>query len=126
MSFYLSVSETDFDFRLPTSLPFNQAIDYNFCLSAARQPIRTVAWLSAEQAGLTLELSTTEPGLQIYDGANLSSGVKGLNGHVYGPCSGLALEAQLWPDAPHHPHFSPALLLPNEIYFQQTEFKIIR
>ena len=122
----LSVSETDFDFRLPTSLPFNQAIDYNFCLSATRQPIRTVAWLSAEEAGLTLELSTTEPGLQIYDGANLSSGVRGLNGHVYGPCSGLALEAQLWPDAPHHPHFPSALLSPDELYFQQTEFKIIR
>ena len=101
-------------------------MDYNFCLSAARQPIRAVAWLSAEKAGLTLELSTTEPGLQIYDGANLSSGVKGLNGHVYGPCSGLALEAQLWPDAPHHPHFPSALLLPAELYFQQTEFKIIR
>ena len=39
----LSVSETDFDFRLPTSLPFNQAMDYNFCLSAARHPIRAVA-----------------------------------------------------------------------------------
>ena len=122
----LSVGGTGFDFRQPEPLPTKQPLNHNFCLSADRQPLRPVAWLSAEEAGLTLELRTTEPGLQLYDGSLLSSGVKGLNGHVYGPCSGLALEAQLWPDAPHHPHFPSALLLPDELYFQQTELKFIQ
>jgi aldose 1-epimerase len=47
-----------------------------------------------------------------------------LNGFAYGPFSGLALEAQLWPDAPNHPHFPSAILRPGEVYEQRTEFKI--
>ena len=122
----LSVSDTRFDFRNAVPLPAQQLLNHNFCLSTDRQPLRPVAWLSAEKVGLTLELRTTEPGLQLYDGSLLSSKVMGLNGFVYKPFSGLALEAQIWPDAPNHPHFPSALLLPNEQYKQLTEFKFIR
>ncbi len=122
----LSVAETEFDFREPVQLPAQQLLNHNFCLSTERQPIRPVAWLSAKEVGLTLEIRTTEPGLQLYDGSLLSSGVKGLNGFVYKPFSGLALEAQLWPDSPNQPHFPSALLLPDAPYFQQTEFKFIQ
>ena len=122
----LSVAGTEFDFRQPVQLPTQQLLNHNFCLSRERQRIRPVAWLSAIEVGLTLEICTTEPGLQLYDGSLLSSGVKGLNGFVYKPFSGLALEAQLWPDAPNQPHFPSALLLPDASYFQQTEFKFIQ
>ena len=119
-----SVKETGFDFRSPRLLPAEVPLDTNFCLSDARQPLRPVAWLTTEQ-GPSLELRTTEPGLQIYDGANLSTRAAGLNGMAYGPFSGLALEPQLWPDAPHHAHFPNSVLHPAEVYFQQSEFKIL-
>ena len=118
-----SVEKTDYDFRQPQKLPAKVPLDFNFCLSPRRQNLRLVAKLSSE-SGLALEVSTPEPGLQIYDGANLSTKTAGLNGFAYGPFSGLALEAQLWPDAPNHPHFPSAILRPGEVYEQRTEFKI--
>ena len=117
------VERTAYDFRHPQKLPANLPLDLNFCLSSNRQKVRPVAKLST-QKGPSLEVSTTEPGLQIYDGANLSTKMKGLNGFSYGPFAGLAIEAQLWPDAPHHRHFPNALLRPDEVYEQRTEFKI--
>lgn len=117
-----SVDSTGFDFRQPVLLPIDLPLDHNFCLSAERQAVRPVAWLSAV-GGPSLEVRTTEPGLQVYDGANLSTSATGVNGFVYGPYAGLALEAQLWPDAPHHPQFPSAVLRPGETYIQKTEFK---
>ena len=119
-----SVKDTGFDFRSPQILPASLPLDTNFCLSDARQPLRPVAWLTTAH-GPSLEVRTTEPGLQIYDGAYLSTRAIGLNGLPYGPHSGLALEPQLWPDAPHHAHFPTSVLLPEEVYLQQTEFKFL-
>ena len=117
-----AVKGTGFDFRTPRILPADLPLDTNFCLSDARQPLRPVAWLTTDK-GPSLELRTTEPGLQIYDGANLSTCATGLSGASYKPFAGLALEPQLWPDAPHHPKFPVAILHPGEVYLQQTEFK---
>ena len=49
--------------------------------------------------------------------------VRPVNGASYKPFAGLALEPQLWPDAPHHPKFPVAILHPGEVYLQKTEFK---
>jgi aldose 1-epimerase len=94
--------------------------DHNFCLADARVPIRPVAWLTAPEGGLTLTVETTEPGLQVYDGAMIAAGMPGLDGRPLAPHAGLALEPQLWPDAPNHPGFPPALLRPGEVYEQHT------
>lgn len=116
-----AVEHADFDFRSDKALPLQTGLDHNFCLSDRRQPMRPVAWLSAD-SDITLELRTTEPGLQIYDGQHISTEATGLNGFAYPAFSGLAMEPQIWPDSPHHPHFPNALLRANETYCQQTEF----
>lgn len=94
--------------------------DHNFCLSDDRRPIRPVAWLTAPEGGLSLVVATTEPGLQVYDGAMIAAGMPGLDGRPLAPHAGLALEPQLWPDAPNHPGFPPARLRPGEVYEQHT------
>jgi galactose mutarotase-like enzyme len=53
---------------------------------------------------LELALRTDSPGLQVYTGEVLEGG----------PRSGLAMEPQLFPDAPHHPHFPSVVLRPGE------------
>ena len=116
-----AVDHTHFDFRSDKALPLQTGLDHNFCLSDRRQPIRPVAWLSADST-ISVELRTTEPGLQIYDGQRISTNAKGLYGFAYPAFSGLAMEPQIWPDAPHHPHFPNALLRANETYYQKTEF----
>ena len=47
-------------------------IDHNFCISNTRQNLRTNAIVSAKN--ISLELLSTEPGLQIYTGKALDSG----------------------------------------------------
>lgn len=108
------VDGTPFDFRAPRPVG-DHGYDHNFCVASAAGPLRPVARLTGPQTGLTLTVETTEPGLQIYDGAHIHfSG--GLDGRHYGRKSGIALETQAWPDAPNRPDFPPALLRTGDTY----------
>ena len=69
-----------------------------------------------------MDIRTTEPGLQVYDGAPLDVPVPGLDGRRMGAHAGMALEPQDWPDAIHHPAFPQAILRPGETYRQHTQF----
>ena len=74
-----------------------------------------------EARALVLEIETTEPGLQVYDGAMLATApFAGHDGAPYGAHAGLALEPQGWPDAPNRPDFPSVLLRPGETYRQYT------
>ncbi|MDO4222102.1 MAG: aldose epimerase family protein [Akkermansia sp.] len=53
----------------------------------------------------TLRVLTDAPGLQVYTGDYLPL-----------PRGGVALEAQNYPDSPHHPHFPSIVLRPGETY----------
>ena len=97
-------------------------IDHNFCISNARQNLRTNAILSAKN--ISLELLSTEPGLQIYTGKGLNSGNdKGWGGHSYKAFAGIALEPQIWPDSPNQVGFPNPYLSPNEKYKHHTRIK---
>ena len=98
-------------------------LDTNFCLSLGRRPLQTVATLKAPITGLTLDYQTTEPGLQIYDGRHIQLDVESnINQGVLSAYSGLALEAQHWPDAINQPHFPSILLAPEDAYRQVTRY----
>ena len=116
------VDGTPFDFRAGRRLPGEGVLDHNLCLAPARRDPTHVATLRSEASGVTMRLSTTEPGLQVYDGAKLRGEVPGLGGRRYGPHAGVALEPQVWPDAPNRPDFPSAVLRPGETYRQRTEF----
>ena len=88
------VAGTPYDLRSAARIG-DRAIDHCFV-------VRGVAVVSTD--ALDLELSTGSPGLQVFTGEVL----------VGGPRSGLALEPQLFPDAPHHPEFPSAVLRPGE------------
>lgn len=114
------VGGTVFDFRTPRPALTGTLLDHNFCLSPDRRPIRPVAHLSAGE--IAMEIRTTEPGLQVYDGANIATAAPGLAGGPMGAHAGIALEPQVWPDANHHSGFPQAVLRPGEAYHQLTEF----
>ncbi len=124
----LKVEDTAFDFRNARRIgAAGIAYDHNFCLSEARRPLRAVAALSGPRSGLTLKLATTEPGLQVYTGAALSTGATpGLTGTPYGPYAGVALEPQVWPDAPNRRWSAMARLRPGEVYKQTSVFRFSR
>jgi len=123
----IAVAGTAHDFSEPRPLvrPGEAAArhDINYCLAGApRAEPAEAARLTGAKSGLTLRLLTTEPGLQLYDGAHVDVPVPGLDGERYPAHSGLCLEPQRWPDAPNHPHFPTIVLRPGETYRQRTEF----
>jgi len=118
------VLDTKFDFRTPRAVTLLHPIDHNLCLSHQRRPLQKAATLAAPTQNISMDICTTEPGLQIYTGHGISAdGATGNNGEVYVPFAGIALEPQLWPDAPNHAGFPSALLLPDETYQQVSQFR---
>ncbi|SDL41326.1 aldose 1-epimerase [Paracoccus chinensis] len=122
-----AVKGTRHDWRQPMRLGDRLdagLIDDNLCLGDRRLASpRPVAWLSAP-GGPALQLESTEPGLQVYAGDHIHPGAPGLEGQPYRRFAGLALEPQLWPDAPNHPGFPSALLRPGETYRQITRIRL--
>ncbi len=117
------VDGTRFDFREGRPLEARPLYDHTLCLSDGRVALRDVAWLTG-RSGLGMTLATTEPGLQVYDGRSLGGGPgAGLDGRPVEPYAGLALEAQGWPDAPHHPQFPSIVLRPPETYRQRLRLR---
>lgn len=122
-----AVGNTRFDFRggrLLADRP--QGLDHNFCLASQRaaEP-RLAASLHSQRSGWTLELSTTEPGLQVYDGAKFDGAQSDAAGRPIEAFAGLALEPQTWPDAPNRPSFPSAMLLPGETYRSISRYRFI-
>lgn len=122
------VEGTPYDFRQAKPIRENTPegpfpYDSNFCLTAGRGPLRQAAWVQGATSGVEMEVWTTEPGLQLYVGQFLTPAGAGLGGVRYGRHAGFCLEAQVWPDAPNHPYFPQATLLPGETYHHVTEYR---
>ena len=73
-------------------------------------------------SGRTLEVFTTEPGMQLYSD-NWADGYKGQNGATFPKRSALCFECQHFPDSPNHPYFPSVVLNPGEEYKQKTIYK---
>ena len=113
------VSGTGFDFRAAQTLTSEtMPIDHNFCLSESATPLRDVLTLTGA-SGVCMDMATTEPGLQIYDGHGAAR--PGLP-----PYEGIAIEAQRWPDAPNHTEFPSFVTTPEQPYRQTTQWRFQR
>jgi aldose 1-epimerase len=114
-----------FNLRQPRRIDGTEGWDHNFCLCPAPRALTDVATLTGGQVAMTL--ATTEPGLQVYDGRGIGTGpFGGHSGRPYGPFAALALEAQLWPDAPNQSGFPPVTLDPGETYRQETQWRFAK
>jgi aldose 1-epimerase len=128
-----SVDGTPFDFRRPTrigarigadheQLRFGKGYDHNWVLNGSSGTLRHVARLVDSGSGRTLDVSTTEPGLQFYSGNFLDGTITGKSGHAYAHRSGLCLETQHFPDSPNHANFPSTILRPGAQYQSKTVF----
>lgn len=121
----LPVADTPLDFRTSVQVPTGAQIDHCICLSRNRSALpRHVATLTSAD-GTDIRVSTTEPGLQVYDGAGLpdQSNVDCMP-HPLRPFAGIALEPQGWPDAPNHENFPDILIRPGDVYHQITRYEV--
>lgn len=128
------VKGTAFDFTTPhkigerieqadEQLKFGQGYDHNFVLKKKAGELSLAATVVEPGSGRTMEVWTTEPGLQFYSGNFLDSSDKGNGGKTYTFRSGFCLEAQHFPDSPNHPNFPSTVLKPGEVYKQKTIYK---
>ena len=132
-----AVEGTPFDFRRPTrigeriecedeQLKFADGYDHNFVLNRTGAGITFAARVTHPQSGRTLEVSTTQPGVQFYTGNHLAQSlVRGKGGVVYGFRSGFCLETQHFPDSPNQPEFPSTELKPGERYQHSTVFRFL-
>lgn len=130
----LKVEGTPFDFRTPK--PVGQDIDaddeqikngsgYDHCFVLNKKEpgeLSFAAKITEPVSGRTMEVYTTEPGVQLYTD-NWATGYKGQNGATFPRRSGICFEAQHFPDSPNRPYFPPVVLKPGEQYKQKTIYK---
>jgi aldose 1-epimerase len=123
-----AVAGTDYDFTAPRPIHGAQhtLYDTNFVLRGPYGELRHAATLASPKNGLSMELWTTEPGVQFYDGHLLDMPVQGLSGARYGRHGGLCLEPQRFPDSPNNAHFPGSILVPGQVSRQISELRFSR
>lgn len=99
-------------------------LDINLALEAGRDRLAPAAVVHAPESGLTLRLWTDQPGVQVFNAADLDVKAPGLEGRRYGAFAGLCLEAQHFPDSLNHPGFPPIIATPEAPYRQVTSVEI--
>jgi aldose 1-epimerase len=129
------VAGTPLDFRKATAIGARiedkhvqllrgRGYDHNFALlkPKAASELSQAARLVDPVSGRTLDIATTEPGVQFYSGNFLDGTLKGKKGRVYAQRWGLCLETQHFPDSPNRPNFPSTILRPGEEYRSRTVF----
>ena len=128
-----TVEGTPFDFRQPTcigariaqphlQLTHGQGYDHNWVLNRRGEGLQLAAIAMDPVSGRTLEITTTEPGIQFYSGNFLDGTLTGKGGHVYQRRAGFCLETQHFPDSPNQPNFPTTVLPPGQEYRSSTVF----
>jgi aldose 1-epimerase len=127
------VKGTVFDFTTPTAIgariekvpgPPPVGYDHNYVLRAAPagQPMRLAARVTEPTSGRTMEVRTTEPGVQFYTGNFLDGTIKNRKGVPYQKHSAFCLETQHFPDSVNQPSFPSTILEPGKTYQTTTVY----
>jgi len=126
-----SIEGTAFDFRTPTAIGerIEQVGDnpkgYDHCYVLVKNEENEsslVAKITDPTSGRTLEVWSTEPGVQFYTGNFLDGKLK--SGDVtYVKNAAFCLETQHYPDSPNKPNFPNTILKPGETYHTTTVYK---
>jgi len=123
----IPVAGTLMDFTKP--MPIGKRIhqvpggyDHNYVIDHATGKLIPVAHVEEPTTGRTMDVLTTQPGIQFYTGNFLDGSLTGIGGR-YHENGGFCLETQHFPDSVNHPHFPSTLLRPGETYRQTAVYK---
>lgn len=114
------VAGTDLDFTDWHSLgerldQFAETKGYDHCYvvnGESGSELRLCGVAKDPSSGRTMEVLTTQPGMQLYTGNHLGGG--------YEPYAGFCMETQHYPDSPNQPDFPTTRLNPGETFSEQT------
>jgi len=85
--------------------------------------LKSVAQLRSAKSGRSLEILTTQPGMQVYTGNWLAGCPESISSGKYDDYDGVAIECQGFPDAPNKPSFPSSELTPGEKYNETIIFR---
>lgn len=83
--------------------------------------LRRVATLTSDVTGISMDVLTDTPGMQVYS-ANFIDGEVGKGGHAYRDHDAVCLETQFYPDAIHHADFAQPVFGPDNPYRSRTTY----
>jgi aldose 1-epimerase len=123
------VKDKPLDFTTPTPIgaridrlkPRPGGYDHNYVLAGTGK-LTLAARVYEPASGRVMEVSTTEPGVQLYSGNHVRDFV-GSGGARYNSHPGFCLETQHYPDTPNQPGFPSAVLRPGTNFHSTTVFK---
>lgn len=129
----MNVEGTPFDFRQAKPIgrdicsDFDQiemyeGFDHNYAISG--RGFRLAATACCLENGVTMEVYTNQPAMQLYTSNALSSGIY-KDGAKYEQHQAFCLETQCFPNAMEHSHYPSPLLKEGEEYHHVTEYRFI-
>ena len=125
------VKGTVFDFTAPQLLgpklnstdpeiAAKKGLDHNFVIDGKPGRLRRALRLS-DPSGRTLEVFTTQPGVQVYSSNSVRPQVAKDKG--WQPHGAISFQTQHYPDSPHHPNFPTTELTPGQHFHEVTELR---
>ncbi|SHF16967.1 aldose 1-epimerase [Bacteroides faecichinchillae] len=129
-----SVKETPMDFTIPkvigqdinndfVQLKNGNGYDHNWVLNTKGDINQIAAKLTSPESGISLEVYTNEPGIQIYTGNFLNGTVTGKKGIIYNQRTAVCLETQHYPDSPNKKDWPSVVLEPGQTYNSECIYK---
>jgi len=128
------VKGTVFDFTSLTAIgariqqvpgPAPVGYDHNYVLRNQAGRLAPAARVVEPTSGLTMEVETTEPGIQFYSGNFLDGTLKNRKGVPYNKHAAFCLETQHYPDSVNHPQFPSTILQPGKTYTTTTVYRFL-
>lgn len=128
LGYIASVKNTPLDFNPPKALStvVNDSvlpgIDNNWVLNTRGDLTQVAASLVSPASGISMEVYTTEPGIQVYT-AYLRKPPVGKGGVAFHRRPAVCLETQHFPDSPNHPAWPSVMLRPGQTYRSECIYK---
>lgn len=130
----LSVEGTPFDFTTESKIGDRLAIkhkqiemfggyDHNFVLDG--RGYRLAGVIKGEKSGITMEMYTDQPGIQLYTPAKFNPDRKYKDGAKYGRYGAICFETQAFPNGLKFSHFPDIVVRKGEKYDTVTTYKFI-
>lgn len=134
----LPVAGTPMDFTTPKKvgeeidnfdyqqLKNGNGYDHNWVLNTNGDIKALAAKVTSPESGISLEVYTDEPGIQVYTGNFLDGTVKGKKGIIYNQRAAICLETQHYPDSPNKPDWPSVILEPGQTYKSRCIYKFTK
>jgi aldose 1-epimerase len=104
-------------------LKLGNGYDHTWVINGRPGSLRLAATAYEATSGRTMQVWTTEPGMQFYTGNFLDGTLTGKSGKIYQRRFGFCFETQHYPDSPNQPSFPTTTLKKGATYKSTTIYR---